>query len=86
MKKWMAGLLSVIVVLSASAAVYAHGYGRNGRYLAGSGNCLYHPHTMCRFVDENGDGVCDRYGNSNYGAAAGYGMRGSCCGRGYCSR
>ncbi len=85
MKKWMAGLLSAVLVCSAGSVVVARGYGCGGQ-CAASGFCAYHPNSVCRYVDENGDGVCDHYGTANCGAAAGNGMRGLRQGRGYCGR
>ncbi len=84
MKKWMAGLLSAVVVCSAGS-VAARGYGCGGQCTV-SGFCAYHPNSVCRYADENGDGVCDHYGTGVCGGAAGYGMRGLRQGRGYCGR
>ena len=67
MKKVLIGTLAVVLVLTAMTA---------GALAAGRGHAS-------RFVDADGDGICDNYGSDCRGSGCGSGWgRGSCHGGG----
>lgn len=65
MKKLLANIVMMVMVLSASAtSAFAAGYGQGGCFADanGDGICDYAGISCPYYADADGDGICDNYG------------------------